>query len=111
MEPGTAELSDQDIEQELPSAGFAWRKWASTYHADYARQRHDPDVAPPLLSSDRPGPASESVRLSCESIRLVDQQVETFSSLQNRVDVLHHDVFAARQRCSGYVSCYPNAKR
>lgn len=65
-----------------------------THHPNYTRQSHYPDVSPPLLSSHRPRSSSESIRLSRQRIGLVHQQIQPLSSLQYRVDVLHHNVFA-----------------
>jgi hypothetical protein len=69
----------------------------STHHTNNTRQGHDPNIAPPLLSPDRSGSSSESVRLSRERVRLVHEQIQALSSLQDRVNVLDHDIFAVYQ--------------
>jgi len=75
----------------------------STHHTHDPAQRHDPDIPPPLLPPDAPSTSSERISLTRECTGLVDEQVESFSSLKDRVDVLHHDVFpviAVSLRCT-----------
>lgn len=66
----------------------------STYGTDESCERHDPNIAPPLLPPDAPRTTPESVRLTCHSVRLIHQQLDTFAAGKDRVNVLHHDVLA-----------------
>lgn len=66
-----------------------------THHAHYSRQDRDLRVLPPLLSPDAPCAPPEGICLARKSIGLVHEEVEALAALQDRVDVLDHDVLAA----------------
>lgn len=68
-----------------------------THHPDNTCQGHDSHISPPLLTPDISCSASESVCLSSQSVRLVHQKIQALSSLQDRVDVLNHDILANRR--------------
>lgn len=63
-----------------------------THKTDDTGEDGDTGVLPPLLAADLARPTAEGVRLARERVGLVDEKVETLAALQDRVDVLHHDV-------------------
>lgn len=77
----------------------------SAHEDNKAEQDGDTRVLPPLLATDSPRSAAESVRLARKRIRLVDQEIEALAALQDRLDVLDHDVLA------GIVSCGVDANK
>lgn len=53
-------------------------------------QRHQLDVLPPHLSPQSPAPDSEIMRIASQPIRLVDQQINPLTTLQQALDILAH---------------------
>jgi hypothetical protein len=66
-----------------------------TYDGHDTGEGHQLRVFPPHRPANTPCSPSESRALRRQSIAPVDQQVETFTALQDGVDVLDHNVFAA----------------
>ena len=73
---------------------FCIARKRGTHHDYDPGQERYPRVLPPLLPPHAPRPAPERVRLARERVGLVHEQVEALAPLQDRVDVLDHDVFA-----------------
>lgn len=86
----TTSLSDEQVENQLLHQYFL-NQYSETYHTDNTRERHDPRIAPPLLSPHTPSSAPESISLTSHGIRLVDQKLDSLSASEHRVNVLNHD--------------------
>lgn len=87
----SAPVREKEVDDELV---LVFRLDGSTHDDDNTCEDGDFRVLPPLLAAHGTRSAAERVRLTRERVSLVDEEVKALAALQDRVDVLHHDVLA-----------------
>ena len=63
-----------------------------THQSHHYTQGQNPCVLPPHAAPHSPSASPERRGLACHSIGLIDKQLDTFTSGQNLLHVLHHDI-------------------
>ena len=68
-----------------------------THQSHHYTQGQNPCVLPPHAAPHSPSASPERRGLACHSIGLIDKQLDTFTSGQNLLHVLHHDILDLSQ--------------